>query len=353
MEHNDGTWKNQTLFAGIDLHRDKWVVTVRSLDVVLKTFVTGSDKDVLLRTFQHHWPGAEIKAVYEAGCFGYHLAEFLNANGINTIIVAPHTIPIAPGQFVKTDIIDSRKLALELSKGSLQGIYQRPPEGLFDRSVIRKRSQLVKRRVQIHNQIKGDLKFFGIDGENFLNKYWSKRTLSELKQLSVGTEPFRAVFAMFIQEYEFIRSQTKAIDKILIQMIQSEKYEHQMKLLLAIPGIGRLTAITLLVELGDMNRFSSTEKFASYLGLTPSEYSSGEHIHKGHLTGMGHQTLRALLIEAAWTAIKKDPVLLAKYQRVGVGKSKCQAIVAVAKSLANRIRRVLIFNEPYVLGMVK
>ncbi len=352
MENKGNYWNGQTLFAGIDLHRDKWVITVRTDEVVLKTFVTNSDKTVLLRTFQHQWPGAKIKAVYEAGCFGYHLADYLNTQGVETIIAAPHLIPIAPGQFVKTDIIDSRKLALELAKGSLKGIYLRSADELFDRSVVRKRGQLVRRRVQIHNQIKGDLKFFGIDGENFLNKYWSKRTLTELKQLSTGPEPFRAVFKMFIEEYEFIRNQVKAIDKILLQMIQSEKYKHSMELCLAIPGIGRLTAITLLVELGNMKRFSSAEKFASYLGLTPSEYSSGDAIRKGSLTGMGHPILRALIVESAWTAIKMDPALLQKFQRLCVGKSKCQAIVAVAKSLANRIRRVLLYHESYVVGLV-
>lgn len=351
MERQADHWKSQTLYAGIDLHRNKWVITVRTIDVVLKTFVTNADKEILLKSFQHHWPGAKIKAVYEAGCFGYHLADFLNDNGVETIIVAPHTIPMAPGQFVKTDIIDSRKLAFELAKGSLKGIYLRSTDDLFDRSVVRKRQQLIKRRVQIHNQIKGDLKFYGIDGESFLTKYWSRRTLADLKRLSVGTEPFRAVFKMFVEEYEFIRTQVRAIDKILLGMIGSDKYKRPMETLLTIPGIGRLTAITLLVELGDIKRFSSAEKFASYLGLTPAEYSSGDAIRKGSLTGMGHRRLRALLVESAWTAIKKDPVLLEKFQRLSVGKSRTQAIVAVAKSLANRVRRVLLYQEPYVIGV--
>jgi len=158
---------------------------------------------------------------------------------------------------------------------------------------------------------------------------------------------------MVIEEYEFIRNQVKAIDKILLDMIVSEKYKRPMELLLAIPGVGRLTAITLLVELGNIRRFSSAEKFASYLGLTPAEYSSGDAIRKGSLTGMGHPILRALIVESAWTAIKKDPVLLQKFQRLCIGKSKCQAIVAVAKSLANRIRRVLLFHEPYAVGVVR
>lgn len=352
MEQRQIQWANQILYAGIDVHKNKWVITVRTFDVVLKTFVTNADKQVLLKSFQHLWPGAKLRAVYEAGCFGYHLADFLNTNGIETIIVAPHTIPVAPGQFVKTDIIDSRKLAHELAKGSLKGIYCRPQEDLFDRGVVRKRRQLVKQRSQLINQIKADLTFYGIDGEAFMKKYWSKGNLAELKQLSIGTEPYRQVFKLVIEEFEYIRNHVKSVDKILLQLISTDKYSHSMKLLLAIPGIGRLTAITLLVELGSIKRFSSAEKFASYLGLTPSEYSSGDAIRKGHLTGMGNSALRALLIESSWTAIKKDPALLEKFQRLCVGKSKTQAIVAVARSLANRIRRILLHEEPYAVGVV-
>lgn len=134
-------WTGQILYASIDVHKAKWVVTVRTREVQLKTFVTEADKEILLKSFRHLYSGAAIEAVYEAGCFGYHLADFLNANGIKTIIVAPHTIPVAPSQFVKTDIIDSRKLAAELARGNLSGIYLRPREDLFDRGLLRKRAQ--------------------------------------------------------------------------------------------------------------------------------------------------------------------------------------------------------------------
>jgi hypothetical protein len=78
-----------------------------------------------------------------SGCFGYHLTDYLNSNGIETLVVAPHTIPTPRGSFVKTDKIDSRKLALELSKGSLKSIYLRCIEKLYDISLVRKRIQLV------------------------------------------------------------------------------------------------------------------------------------------------------------------------------------------------------------------
>ena len=351
MEQSRTSWTGLTLFAGIDLHKAKWVVTVRTKETALKTFVTGADKQALLRSFQHLFPGAAIEAVYEAGCFGYHLAQFLNGNGVKTMIVAPHTIPVAPGQFVKTDVLDSRKLASELSKGSLTGIYLRPPEDLYDRSLLRKRRQLVKRRIQLQHQIASDLRFFGRDAEVTMRAYWSRWLVADLKAMQFPSEQYRAAFQMLIDDSLTIRSQIREVDRLLVAVADSDKYRAHIGLLRTIPGLGRLAALTFLVELGDIRRFSSAEKFVSYLGLSPSEYSSGEHIRKGALTGMGHSVLRALLVQVAWLAIKRDPVLLTKFERFCVGKSKCQAIIPIARSLAKRLRRVLLAQEPYVIGV--
>jgi transposase len=351
MEQPRQHWLNEQLYLGLDLHKHKWVVTVRTQDVHLKTFVSTADKEILLKSLTNNWPGAKMRAVYEAGCFGYHLAEFLNGHGIETIIVAPHTIPIEPGRFVKTDTIDSKKLALELAKGSLRGIYQRSPDELYDRSLIRKRQQLVKRRVQIQLQVKSDLTFYGIALSFPLARYWSKQVLARLRTLTIGTTDFQKVLQLSLQEYEALCDQIRTVDKLLLELSQSEKYQRQMSILQRVPGIGRLAGLTLLLELGNIRRFRNAEQFDSYLGLTPSEHSSGDSVKKGSLTGMGHTRLRTLLIEAAWTAIRQDPVLLQKFQRLSVGKSKCKAIVAVAKSLANRIRRVLLNQEPYVIGV--
>lgn len=344
-------WTGQTLYAGIDVHKAKWVITVRTKEIQLKTFVTGADKEALLKSFRHLFTGATIEAVYEAGSFGYHLAEYLNANGIKTIIVAPHTIPTAPGQFVKTDVIDSRKLASELAKSSLSSIYLHHTEDLYDRSLLRKRRQLVKRRVQLQHQIASDLRFFGLESQVDIKSYWSRWLITDLKEMEFSNEYYQEAFRMLVDDYVTVRAQIYTLDRLLVTVANTDKYRKQVELLRTIPGFGRLAALTFLVEIGDIKRFPSAEKFASYLGLTPSEYSSGEHIRKGSLTGMGHTMLRAVLIQIAWQSIRRDPVLLMKFQHLCLGKSKCQAIIPIAKSLANRLRRVLLFNEPYVIGV--
>ncbi len=344
-------WSGQTLYAGIDVHKAKWVTTVRTKELHLKTFVTGSDEQALLKTFLHLYPKATIEAVYEAGCFGIHLAKFLNDHGIKTIVVAPHTIPTAPGLFVKTDIIDSRKLASELSKGSLSGIYLHHTEDLYDRTLLRKRRQLVKRRVQLQHQIASDLLYLGLTSQVTFKAYWSRWLIADLKAMQFPHEQYQQAFQMLVDDYVTIRAQIFQIDRLLVELANSDKYRQRVELLRTIPGCGRLAALNILVEIGDINRFSSAEKFASFLGLTPSEYSSGEQIRKGSLTGMGHAILRTVLVQVAWRSVQNDPVLLSRFQRLCIGKSKKQAIIPIAKSLANRLRHVLLFREPYVIGV--
>jgi len=119
------TWTGQRLFVGLDLHKKTWVATVRSRDLHLKTFTVPYGEEAFWKTLNHQFPGAQFIVAYKVGCFGYHIAEYINNNGGRAVIFPPHRIPTTPGVFVKTDRIDSRKLALELSKEQLCGIYQR------------------------------------------------------------------------------------------------------------------------------------------------------------------------------------------------------------------------------------
>lgn len=343
-------WAGQRLFVGLDLHKKNWVATVRSRDLHLKTFTVPSGEEAFWKTLNHQFPGAQFIVAYEAGCFGYHIAEYINNNGGKAVIFPPHRIPTPPGVFVKTDKIDSRKLASELSKG-LDGIYQPDRISLYHRSVIRKRSQLVQRKVEIQNQIKSDLLFYGIQIDT-LGRYWSAEFLRRLWELEFVAPGYTRTFRIILREYEEIVRNIKETTDYIKEMAQSDLYKERVCLLKSVPGVGDLSAMTILLEIFDINRFASAEKFASYVGLVPSEYSSGEKIRKGSLSGMGNKTLRSLLIEVSWVVIRKDPVLFEKYNRVKKGKTGAEAIVSVANSLARRIHYVLTNRSPYCLGVV-
>ena len=110
--------------------------------------------------------------------------------------------------------------------------------------------------------------------------------------------------------------------------------------------------MTFLLELHDVTRFSSSEKFGSYLGFTPSQFSSGEHTRLGHITREGNAHVRGALVECAWTVIRHDPVLRDKYDRIRArGTNGKKAIVAVARTLAIRLRRCLLDDIDYVVGV--
>jgi transposase len=140
----------------------------------------------------------------------------------------------------------------------------------------------------------------------------------------------------------------------LRKFAKSDRYKKSVSLLMSAPGIGILTAIRLTLEWGYVSRFGRKEEFASFLGLVPSDYSSGDQDHRGHITKQGNRTVRRWLVESSWIAIRYDPVLLEKFRRVlrNCG-SKKKAIVAVARKLALRLRRALLIGEPYVAGVVE
>jgi len=156
------------------------------------------------------------------------------------------------------------------------------------------------------------------------------------------------------RELENLRQMKKELLLQLKKLAKSDRYKGSVELLKSAPGIGVLTAIRLALEWGDVSRFRRKEEFASFLGMVPSEYSSGDQEHRGHITKQGNRSVRRWLVESSWVAIRHDPVLLEKFRRVlrNCG-SKKKAIVAVARKLALRLRRALLIGEPYVAGVVE
>ncbi len=107
----------------------------------------------------------------------------------------------------------------------------------------------------------------------------------------------------------------------------------------------------LLLELQDVSRFRRAEQLAAYVGLTPSQYSSADKVRIGRITGIGKNTLRAILVEASWKLITKDQVMHQKYERIKIRSGGKRAIVAVARTLLLRMRRILLAKQAYTLDL--
>ena len=137
------------------------------------------------------------------------------------------------------------------------------------------------------------------------------------------------------------------------QLSRSERYSNNYQLLITVPGIGLLVAMTILVQFGDITRFNTLDELCYYIGLVPRMYSSGDRIQVGKLIHRGRKEIKIMLIEASWIAIRHDPALMAKFNALSKSMHKNKAIIRIARKLLSRIRYVLTYQKEYEAGVVK
>jgi transposase len=157
-----------------------------------------------------------------------------------------------------------------------------------------------------------------------------------------------------IKEMELLRKELLAISNDIRKLMRSKEYKKLYYLLRSITGIGPLTSAQLITEIGDMKRFETFYQLNSFIGLIPSEHSSGERESKGRLTIRRHRQLRSDLMECAWTAKRTDPALSLYYsEQLRKGKDSKLIIVKIARKLLSRIRYVWLSEKPYERGVTK
>lgn len=339
--------EGKTVYVGLDLHRRQWQVTVLCEQETLFNGAQPPEAEKLLSFLARYRPN-RIEAVYEAGCFGFWLDELLNESGIHCIVTPPSLVPMEYGNHVKTDRRDSLKLANLLSKGMLKKVWVPNPELLVHRQLLRRRRQFISDRVRIQQRIKSELCFWGIPISR-PNGPWSLRFYNWLKEIVFEYPYLSQSFLPLLDEYNHLNQLVEQQTQLLKKLAASELYADKVRLLRTVPGIGLICAMYLILELGDIIRFARADRLTAYVGFTPSQYSSGDKIRMGRITKCGKSHLRAILIEVAWTAIKKDPELHEVYENLKFRCGAKKAIVAVARRLLLRCRRVLLDGRPYRL----
>lgn len=346
--------KGQEVFIGLEDSKKTWKICARSNKMVVHETSMPAEYDVLRAYLRNKYPDCQIKVIYEAGFRGFTLYDKLEADGYECIVTPPHTVTEEKCRKQKNDRIDSRRLAKNLENDDC-GRCHVPDKALReDRQISRLYGQLQRDITRESNRIRRFLEFHDLD-QYAKSGSWSRSyyiTLKkELESLPLS-DALRFSLSMMYNELEFLWARQKETLRFLHQLAKSERYKESVDLLKSAPGIGILTAIRLVLEWGDLNRFTRKEKFASFLGLIPCEHSSGETEHKGHITKQGNRAVQSWLIEASWVAIRHDPVLLDKYNRVFRNSgSKKKAIIAVAHKLALRLRTVLLMHQPYIIGL--
>jgi len=341
--------KGKPVCVGIDVHKRDWVVTVLCQGEELFHGIVPPDAKGFIRKLKG-FGASEIHTVYEAGPTGYWLHRTLTEADIDSIVTPPSLVPRIGGR-VKTDRRDSRKLASMLAGGFLKRVYVLSPEEQAHRRLLRTRDQIEHHRRQTQNQIKSLMLFHGKHAPATLKERWSDLYVRWIESVKWEHEELKISIDALLNLFNYLTGQYKSLTQQVEQLAYTEKYRDRAFLLVRIPGIGLFTAMAILIELQDIERFRRADQLASYLGLTPSQHSSGEHVRLGHITRCGNHHVRTRLVESSWTLIRYDAGAKATYERIkhqtGSGR---KAITAIARRLALRIRRVLPDREPYHLS---
>jgi transposase len=328
------------------VHKKNYVVSSVCDKRLVKRWTMEASPAKLSEQLRKNFTGAMIKSVYEAGFAGFVLHRHLISNGIDNIVVNPSSIEVASKDRVKTDKIDATKMAIQHEANRLTSIHIPSEQQELSRLLSRTRGCLVKERTRIGNQIKSKLYQFGLidrNDDSVMNRkqitFWMKETLP--KELTLTINGLGNL-------WNSINEQVKTFNKYLKD--QAKEQPTLEAIYRSAPGIGPVGARELANELGDMSQFRNEKALFSFTGLTPREYSSGETRKLGHISRCGRSRIRGILIEAAWTAIRKDQILSESYNRIAKQAGGKKAIVGIARKLSGRIRSCFQFNVLYELN---
>jgi transposase len=346
--------KEYDIFLGIDVDKNNFSFTVQDHSIMNKAKTIPSQPEQLYNYVKNHFADKKVLFAYEAGPTGYHLYDYLSAKEQDCIVVSPLSIPKALNQKVKNNRIDSRKITEELKAGKLRSI--RVPQGSYRelRHLINLRENYAHNRKVAKQRIKSLLLYTNLCSSlKDVEQNWSNNYNQALKDLPCSNA-VRQRLNMLLMDLDYARKQTLSILQQLRTFVKLHwEIQEYMRYLLSIPGIGFITAVSVLGRIGNPIKLKNVRELSAFAGLTPTEHSTGDDINHGAITHLGNCILRSLLIEAAWSAIRKDRELNQFYFRIKnrhhpkIAAKK--AIVAVARKLTQRIYCVLKEQRLYIV----
>ena len=240
-----------------------------------------------------------------AGCTGFGLQRMLENSGISCWVAAPGQIPRKSSDRIKTDRKDALKLARLLKVGEIVPIYIPTKNDEYVRDYLRARGDLqieLKQNKQrlLNFLLRHDLKYHN-------TSYWTKKHKNWLKKLEFKNEFMKDTFKTYFLQVCDLEMKLADMDNKINEIAQQDEYANRVARLRCLKGIEYFTALSLIVEIGDFHRFRTAGEFMAFLGLVPSEKSSGNKKYKGGITKTGNSNLRRLLIEVAWHYRHKNP----------------------------------------------
>jgi transposase len=342
--------RDYDIFIGLDVDKKKMAVTCLDHGTLQKSLSLPYSGQQLLNYTNKHFPGQRIAFVYEAGPTGFGLHDELTAAQHPCLVVTPAMVPSVPRKKVKTNRLDSKKLASELRGGKLEGIHVPTQSYRELRQLVQLRDTQAAQARATKCRIKSLLLFEGIPFPE-PHEQWTVAALQALETLPCNAT-VRFKLDRLLDALQFHYQTAARVQKEVRRFCNHDpELRQSIKLLRTIPGVGTITATHAVARLGDWRLIKNERQIAGFLGLVSSEHSTGPKENRGEITRIGDQRLRNKLIQCAWTAIRKDPELRTFYRRIyGRHPKKLaarKAIVAVARKLTTRIYAVLKNQRPY------
>lgn len=328
--------KQGITFVGLDAHKKSINVAVVSPGGELEEWQLANERAAVKRMVRKilRESQGEVHFCYEAGPCGYALQRQIESYGAICAVVAPSLIPIKPGERIKTDRRDARKLAMLLRAELLTEVQ--PPseaeESVRDLSRAREdaREDLMRCRHRLVKMLlRRAIRFEG--GK----RAWSLAHRRWLRQLRFDDATQQNVFDSYLLAVDHVEERLKALDAKLLEVSLQAPYAEPVAALRCFRGIDTVTAMTIVSELHTFGRFHSPRQLMAYLGLVPSERSSSDRRRLGGITKTGNSHVRRVLVEAAWDYRHRPNVQSLRKRRQG----QPPAVIAVADRAMQRLHQ--------------
>ena len=349
------SFKGQNIYVGIDVHLRTWHVTTLTESGYKYSFAQHSDAQELFDRLNKKFPDAHFKSAYEAGFCGFSVHYALKELGIENIVVHAADIPTTGKEkALKTDAVDSEKIARSLKRDELTGIYIKDKDYMDDTNLMRLRQRFMADLSRQKNRTKHLLYTQGVTYPERFNKkgtHWSRNFMKWLREEVVLLSDEKRTLLLLCDQVEHIRKDILSVTREIRRLSCTEKYRENFSLLSSVPGFGLVTSMSLLTEMdNNLKRFPNERKFVAMLGLIPTCHDSGEKKVSGEKINRGNKQIGPLIVEASWVAIHKDSQLGCYYTNCCQSMKPQKAIIKVARKLACKVYAVMKTRKSYVLS---
>lgn len=332
----------KTRYVGLDVHKNSITIAVadegRGAPRVIGE--VPSEWNALRKVLGKLGPRSAVYCCYEAGPTGYGLARTLIDNGWRCDVVAPSLIPKKPGERIKNDRRDGAKLAQNLRSGDLVPVFIPDPETEAVRDLVRARDDAKKTERVARHQLS---KFLLRNGKVYAGKTsWTQTHLAWIAKQEFAEPARRHVLEDGLATVRLATFRCEHLTKRLQEVTPGWDGLELMKSLQALRGVGFVTAVTLAAEVCDFRRFATPVDFMGYVGLVPSEYSTGLTRRQGPITKTGNAHVRRALIESAWHYRRQPRMSKALRDRsVDLSPEICAIGWKAQKRLHHRFKRLI------------